>query len=521
MARPDFGKLSLHGLIFDQMERQTPADKWTEGRNIYFDNGKSVRIPGDAPFGGATVCDVDVVEYVDNGAQSFWVYACARAGGRLGIGATDGITHWNITPPQWIALATKGHVLTIGSINNIPFINHPEIGPFYWDFVPAHLAAKLPGWPASWLCKVMRSHQNFLMALCLETPTGLAEGQVSWSSSADPYSVPAEWTPTATNDAGDATFSAPGGPIVDGLSVRDQFFVAKQHFTGCLAYVGGTYIFQKRDVFPSLGVIAPGAWCERANIVYQVTGALQLVQHDGNSVQPIAKGVMQDYFIGAVNSEWSGNIFLYFDPTIDQVLFCYPVSTARACTEALMLEPESMDWGIRDLPGIYDFTLGVTKARLTSWDSDPQAWEDDNTSWNQGGSGYQPAHIVWGGAAAGMLETGAADQMTGPDGVPVDIFSFIGRQGIDFDTESRKTISGLRPGFVGNDKGKVQFAFYAQQFENGPIEILGNYEFKIGKQEQVDFFVDTKLFGLQVSSIGGPPWSLGLLSPQVRKSGRW
>lgn len=521
MPRPDFGKLSLHGLVFDTMERQTPADKWTEGRNIYFDNGKSVRIPGDANFAGATVCDVDVVQYVDNGAQSFWVYACARNGGRIGIGATDGIAHWDITPAGWPVIASKGPILTIGTINNIPFVNHPEFGPFYWDMVPANKAQKLPGWPAAWLCRVMRAHGNFLMALCVETSTGLAEGQVSWSSSADPYHVPAEWTPTATNDAGDATFSAPGGPIVDGLSVRDQFFVAKQHFTGCLAYVGGTFVFQKRDVFPSFGVIAPGAWCERSNIVYQVSGALQLVQHDGNSVQPIAKGVVQDYFLSAVNAEWSGNIFAYFDPTIDQIIFAYPTSTARACTEALLLEPETGDFGIRDLPGIYDCSLGITKARLTAWNDDPNAWDDDTTTWNQGGSGYLPAHIVWAGAAAAMLETGAADTMTGPDGLAVDIVSFLGRQGIDFDIEDRKTISGLRPGFVGNDKARVQFQFYAQDFENGPIEVFGPYDFKIGKQEQIDFFTDTKLFGIQVSSDGGPPWSMGLLSPQVRRSGRW
>jgi len=510
----------MHGVLYDQLDSLTPADKWTDGRNMYFYAGESRRVPGERKFPGTTrVCDADVIEYVDNGAQAWWVYACARSGGDMGIGATNGTDHYEITPVGWVAIATKGLILTIGNINNIVFVNHPELGPFYWDGNTASDCVKLPGWPAAWTCRVMRAHKEFLMAIAVDTEVGLAEGQVSWSASADPYTVPQEWVPTAINDAGDATFSSPGGPLVDGLSVRDQFFVAKGDYTGALQYIGGSLVFQKRDIFPSMGVLSPGAWCENGNMVFQVTGELEIVRHDGTSYENLLYGVAQVYFRNALNSEYSGNVMVVPDNARGQIIVCYPTGTAWQCTEAINIEALTGDACIRDLPGVTDYGFGLTEVQENDWDSDPEAWEDDTTTWNQGASGYQPKSIVFAGGQHGGYEVAGGND-TWVDGVQTPINAWLGRQGMDFDVDHRKTVSGLVPQVVANSGTVITFSVTGQEIEGGSVDGTGDMPFTVGVDRQLDFFVDARLVGIQLSTIGGPEWGMGAMRPFVRKAGR-
>jgi hypothetical protein len=512
MTRPKKGEVKLTGINKDAVPGDAPEDFWTDGRNVMFVAGETVRIPGEALFAAPTISRAQFVHYIDTGVQQWWIY-----GGDNGVAVTNGVQHYNITPAGWGAVASKNYVYTVGDLNTLPFVNHPERGPYWWDGDPSHIMTPLPDWPAGWSCRVMRAHKNFLMAGNIDSGAGLLEGQVSWSSSAAPGTVPTYWHPAPTNDSGDYNFAKPGGPIIDMLSVRDQLLVAKQDYQGVLQYVGGQFVFEGRDVFPSIGLFSTGAWIEQGNLIYMLTGTAELVRHDMTSISNILYGILQDYLKGQINYEYPSSVFLYRDDDNGQVGIAYPVGTSKACVEAILVETATLRPGIRDLPSVYGADLGLTSIESDAWDQAIGTWDTETRSWNQAGSGYQPLRVVFAGDTQGLIVQGGSNQQLGG---PMQAYA--ARGGIDAsDLDYRKTISGMMPRVQGNRGDVLNFQFGAQADDNSDVELTGVLPYVIGVDDQLDFFADGRLLTINVASSGGAPWKLASVVPAMRKSGRW
>jgi hypothetical protein len=522
MTRPKSGKLKFSGIVKDLDPVDCPPGVWTDGRNVQFRAGKTERVPGEARFANTgRVCDADRVWHIDNGVTRYWVYAGATPLGSLGVGVTDGVNHWNITPTGWAAIASTAKVLTLGDLNGVFWINHPELGPYWWTGDVAVHMTKLPGWPANWSVDVMRAHKNWLFGFALDDGTNYFGGRVVWSTSAAPGSIPSTWTPSVSNDAGDADFDVPTGPILDAISVRDALFVKKAHYTGGLQYIGGQYIFKPFDVFPSLGIFATGACVEVGGLVYMMTGEGEIIRHDGTSFSNILYGKLQDYIGKQINYQYPQSIFMYRDQAAGQVMLCYPVGTSRACTEAVSIEIETGDPGIRDLPGVYGVAYGQTAFLSQSWDTDAGTWADDATIWNQNASGYQASKIVFAAAGQGLLEQGAAATQWTPAG-PALLPASVARTGIDFDEiDGHKAIMGLIPVLTGNAGDVVTFRIGQQETPGGAVTLDDPQAFAIGVDDHVDTQLDGRYGAIYASSLGGQPWALATMSPFVSRRGRW
>jgi hypothetical protein len=523
MTRPKSGQIVFSGINKDLIPGVVPADFWSDGRNVMFCAGETVRVPGEGKFAETgRLFDADVVHFVDTGTQQWWIYAGATTGGSIGVGVTNGTTHWNVTPAGWAPIASANKILTIGDLNTLPFINHPEIGPFWWDGVPANVMQKLPDWPASQTCRAMRAHKNFLMAICIDNGTTLLEGQVSWSSSAPPQTVPQFWVPSPTNDAGDLNFASPGGPLFDGLDVRDQFLVAKQNYMGVMQYVGGAFIFEKRDVFPTIGLFATNAWVQAGNLVFMLTGEGALIMHDMTSINNLLYGKLQDYVKSQINYQWPSSVFMYADHEFRQIGLAYPVGTSKACTEAVTVELESWRPGIRDLPRVFGWGHGLVEVALQSWDSDHTAWDDDITTWNQNASGFQPERIVFAGGSQGLIQQGKTNDQLAASGAAQAMEAYVTRAGIDMDEYGvRKTVSGAVPRIHGNLGDVILLQFGAQESDNASVDLTAELAYTIGVDDRVDFFLDGRLLSIGVRSVGGAPWRYAGIHPDVRQSGRW
>lgn len=508
--------IRLHGIIKDVEESELASDKWSDGRNVHFQHNQARRTPGEDRFAETgRLFPADVVQFVDNGVTQFWVYAAATPGNPVGIAATDGLVHYNLTPAGWPAISSTKSVLTIGIINGLCWINHPEFGPFYWDNDVTHDMVKLPGWPVGLSCRVMRAHKEFLMAMCCDDPAlGLIEGQVRWSSSAG-YGIPQFWVPAPTNDAGDKIFSEVNGPLIEGISVRDQFFVCKPSFTGVLQYVGGQFVFASRDIFPSVGCMATGAATEAGNIVYMLTGDMQFVKHDGTTYQNILYGQMQDYFREVLNAQYPTSILVYRDDQYGQVMLAYPTGTNKTCNEAISVEVATGDCGIRDLSNISHVGRGPTGVVQVGWDTAVGSWDTDPEIWNQDASGYAADSIVFAGGTAGMLEQGAADSFVGGA-----VESHLSRSGITLDEWGRrKTMSGCQVLLEANQADVFHFQFGAQDTIDGPTDLTPSLPYVMGAQRRIDFFMDGRLLYVGLAVSGGAPWKFGGVMLEVRGSG--
>ena len=471
MTRPKMAEIMLTGINKDKVPADIDNDWWSDGRNVMFIAGETRRVPGEAPMMPPQrhlPSDVRRVHFIDMGDQSWWI-----AVGDSGVGVTNGTASYNITPVGWAPITAKNLIYSVGDINGVPWVNHPEDKPFWWDGVPANKMVPLPDWPANWSARVMRAHKYFLVAGCIDTGTGLLESQVSWSSAADPGTIPQYWVPSATNDAGDGTFANPSGPIIDMLSVRDQLLVAKNNFTGVMSYVGGQFVFQSRDVFPSTGLFAPDCWVEAGNLVYMFTGAGEFIRHDMTSQANLLIGVMQDYVRKQINYEYPSSVFVYRDDPNAQVVLAYPVGTVRYCIEGVSVEMASGRPSIRELPGIYDVGYGVTTISSQSWDTAIPAWDTLTVVWNESASGYQPAQIVYAAGTSQLVEQGkAVTQLTPGTGVVRDMVAYVRRDGFDFDdNDYRKTLSGMRIRVQGNVGDTMLWQFGGRDNAAEPIDL--------------------------------------------------
>lgn len=519
MTRPKAAELRFTGINRDQIPGLVPADWWTDGRNVYFKAGKTVRTPGEAPFAASgRLFDAQFVHYVDVGPQSYWVY-----GGDAGIAVTDGTTHWNITPtvPGWGPIVSQNLKYSVGDLAGVVFVNHPDRQPFWWDADVTHRMTVLPGWPAGWSADVMRAHKNFLFAASIDTGAGLIENQVSWSSSADPGQIPSQWTPSPTNDAGDYTVGGPSGPVLDMLSIRDQLLVAKSAFMATLQYVGGQYIFEGHDVFPSTGLFATGAWIELGGEIYMITGNGKFIRTDLSGWTDLLYGVLEDYFRAQLNWQYPGSCFAWRDSMSGQACFAYPVGTSKACMEAITIEIGSDRPGIRDVPGVYSVGTGSTGIVATQWDPDSQAWDADLTTWNEGASGYKPSKVVFAAGSSGLLEQGAAaTQVVG--GVATPMNAFAARKGLDGgDLEYRKYFAAAQMRVQGQSGDVIKLQFSVRDTDDAVETFTPLLPYVIGSGTQLDMDIDGRLAGMQAQSLGGSPWQLSSVVPQGRRSGRW
>jgi hypothetical protein len=512
MTRPQSGDIVMHGIVKDKSPSVVDADKWSDGRNVYFRVGKTWRMIATQPYANAgRLFAAQFVRYVElpNG-QQFWLY-----GGDAGIAVTDGTTHYDITPASgWGAILTTNLVYTVGDLNGVPFVNHPERGPIWWDGVPTHPMTALTGWPAGQTCACMRAHKNFLMALNINLPSGVGRlsSQVMWSSSAPSGQIPGSWTPSPTNDAGDADFSETRGQLFDGISVRDQFFVMKSHYTGMLQYIGGQFVFQQRDIFPSLGIFATGCCVEDANMVYMFTGDRQMVRHDGSSYANLLYGVLERYISTQFNFNNPEGAFVYRNAPLGQVCLAYPVGTSNACTEAVMMETASGDASIIDLPSVWMADTGLTAIVAQDWNSDPQAWNNDITTWNEMATGVLPATLTYAAGSAGLLSE---------NGLPSNP-AFVQRSGIDLDKlDSHKVLSGIRPLMEGSTGDHVTFNIGSQEVDSDPLVFGVSQDFVLGVDNKVDFFNDGRLLAINITGTSGSFWQITKLAPQARLGGRY
>lgn len=518
MSKPLPQKLKLHGINFDLESADLTPDKWTGGRNVFFKAGETWRIRGNAPF-PATNSKPTMwkwIWFVDTGVAQWWIGA-----GAGGVAVTDGTTVYDVTPTGWIA-PLAGVNVQVGDINTVPFVNHPAVGPFYWNLNPAAKCLPLPGWPTNWRAGVMRAHKNFLLAGNIDTGAGLQENQVSWSTSAVPGDIPITWTPSVSNDAGDVEFSVPGGPILDMISIRDQVFVSKQHYTGAMQYTGGQYVFQKRDVFPKIGIFATGSQVEYGGIVYVFTGSMEVISHDGNAPTNISLGAFQDYIRKAINMQYPDSVFLYRDDDQGQVVIAYPTSTTDACTEGLSIEIATGDIAPRDLSRIYSVATGLTGIVPSTWNADSQAWQDDTTTWNEAMSGYQPWKIVY-GMAQGMVEEGAGPGLW-MGGVSVPINAYVERVNLDFgDWEHAKVLLDFWP--LTDGSGATDTMTYKFGCNDTPNQgVNWNYQraFNINDNTSQDLDqagLNGRLIAFGYASNGGSAWRQAGLRLNMRLGG--
>jgi len=492
-------KLRMNGINRDINPVDLPPTVWTEAGNMVSRPKGMERAAGYAEIFPTPLFAPYFLLYTPQLGTSYWLYA-----GTNNIAVIDDLAvHTDVTPAELNnTVQTEGW--TGGNLNGIAVINSIENDPFYWFQGIGATAEVLPGLRPDTRYRVMRPFKYHLVGLGVTDGGGDFRDAVHWSHAADPGQVPATWVPAPDNEAGDNVLSDENGEIIDGLALRDSFYIYKQDSVYEMSYAGGSAVMRFRKVFGTVGVLARNC-IVRVKGSHVVLGNGDIYQHDGQNIQSLCEGrVKRDFFALIDNVNYRNSFAAYLEAR-EEVWFCVPETGQTAPSAALVWNVVTNEWGIRSLPQVDYAAAGIIEDPTESqaWDDDAQPWNEDVTLWSQTTLSSTDDALLLADATAGKLYK--ADVGVTRDGEPYH--SQLSRLGLDLGEPNRlKAIRRIWPRITAPNGIPFTLQLYGQTDLYADVEVLGAYPFLTGEKNGVAVNENTRYLGLQIKTEESINW---------------
>ncbi len=155
-------------------------EKWSNGLNVRFKNGKVIKALGHEPIFPAPTPIFSLLPYLAQNTP-FWFLGAAQS-----IYRTEGTTALNVSRLSGgVYHADKDHAWNGGSLSQVAVwnngIDNPQI-----MYPNASNFQDLPNWPTLTQAKIIRPFKNYLIALNVTKNSVNFPSLVKWSSPADP-----------------------------------------------------------------------------------------------------------------------------------------------------------------------------------------------------------------------------------------------------------------------------------------------------------------------------------------------
>jgi hypothetical protein len=497
------------GVIRDLSPPDVPPESFTSSQNMIYREGFAERIVGVKSVFGAPLGPPIFLIAVTTQDAAYWVYATDDGAGNELLAATDGTIHFDITPVGGIS--TPPALLqswTASILNGIPVFSNGAGDLWFWDLDPGNPAQTVPDWEPNSTTNAIRTFGNYLIAIGITAGSGTEfPFEVRWSASAAPGSIPAEWTPLATNDAGDLSVAETPGPLIDGLALRNQFMLYKSNSTHTMDFIGGTFVFALRTLFTTSGVLSRNCVVEFNGNHLMLTNG-DVVVTDGNSVSSVIDRRMRRFLFSSMDSDNFGNSFVVKFRRQNEIWICYPEQGNEFPNRAIVWDYANNLFGERDLFETPSAAAGVvieeSGAGLGSWDAQTENWNQMVAPWSGGGVEGIDAGLVLADRQSLFY---AVDVIGSNDGVPIN--ASVNRDSLDFGApEIIKTVVRIWPHVTGNIDAPLLMRVGSQMNSDAPIQWGTFLPFNIGTSVKVDAFATGRYISVQVSSVGGIPWQL-------------
>jgi hypothetical protein len=398
------------GIASDVPAHEVSNDFYTTGQNVCFRNGNAQRIGGSRGVYGTLPSAVRHMLNARIGSTNFWLFFGVSSVVARETSNSNDITGAALSnvPAPWYYSSTL--------LNGLPvFTNGLEL-PRYWAGAVGTPFATLPGWPAGTICKSIAAFKGFLFALDIDGPGGHFENEVMWSDAAAAGSVPATWTPSATNLAGFAYLSDTPGPAMCAVPLRGSLIVYKRSGTYAFDLVNDiNQVFSVRTLFTSSGALTRHAVAD-INGRHFVVGDGDIFITDGTSRASVAQGRMKDYLFGQIDQTNYENLFVIYHRAKNEVWVCYPESGNTFCTKALVYDVANDAFGVRDLASVTCAAIGVVNDTATSeaYDVHPETFDSVSRFFNAENFSLAAESLLVGySTTASMQDTGDAVTVAG------------------------------------------------------------------------------------------------------------
>lgn len=380
--RQDFP--TMRGVNRDIPALNVDTSHWNIMNNIRFREGVITPVSGyEQVYAGNTVgIPVVGIATITDGS-SLWFYQ-NTAGGLYRCGAT----HPAVADSVGTLLQTEDS--SVFSLNQVVYFNNGANKPKKIENGAS--AVDLAHWPATLTAKVIKPFKDYLFALNLVESSIELPSSVRWSTASEPNSEPDSWSVSDTaKQSGQVNLADTGGQIVDGLQLRDQFFIYKTDSVYSVSYVGGVYVFNFKKVFDSRGALSNNS-VQAFGGKHFVVGVDDIYIHDGVQAQSVSDGTVKKYFYGQLNEFNSKLVFVAANTKEKEMWVCYPSTKDKtSCDKALVWSWSDNEWHERDIPNCHYMATGIIEPpRGLTWGSQDYAWDvAGDGRWN--GASYDPS----------------------------------------------------------------------------------------------------------------------------------
>lgn len=222
----------------------------------------------------------------------------------------------------------------------------PYDGKIYeWQLDGATPAAVLSNAPTG--CSgMMVTEERFVFAF----GAGTNPRNVAWSDRENNN----DWTPTATNEAGDIEIQT-NGVIMKGLRTRGQSLILTSQDAHTATYQGPPFVYGFERVGTSCGLIAPNAAASvDAGVIWM--GNRSFFIYAGGAVQALPCEV-SDYVFSDMNTDQSSKVHAVVNSRFNEIWWFYPSGNSVECDRYVAFDYAENIW----MTGEIDRTAGVDR----------------------------------------------------------------------------------------------------------------------------------------------------------------
>lgn len=394
-------------------------------------------------------------------------------------------------------------------LNGIPVFTNGKDPLLFWDGDGGNAADAVPDWPVGQVCKAVVAFRFHLFALNIDNASGTFSNLVQWSDAAEPGTLPASWTPAASNEAGSAILADTPGACICGVPLGTQLMIYKPTSTFAMEYIGQQpdNIFSARPIVRSTGALSPHSVLEMGR--HLVVGNDDIVLTDGVNVQSIADNRIRRYLANQIDETNQRNLFVIRDIVQREVWVCAPESGSTFATVAHIWDERRDTWVTRDLNEVRYGTTGiVSDADVdTNWDSVNTTWDTTNRTWNSG-TPQGKEHVVLAEDTVLYVENTSDSTVT---------TARLVREDMTFDDDTMiKTTSRVWVEGSGAGLSNVQFRLGSRDATDESITWLA---FVPRQGGGVPYEVTGRYISIEIRVIGTDPWTVNRIAIEASVNG--
>ena len=133
-----------------------------------------------------------------------------------------------------------------------------------------------------------------------------------------------DWTPSATNTAGDYPLPSRGSEVRAVNRVNDKTAILTDNDLFIQSYIGGNDVFGFTAAGERCGVISRNAAVEYGGVLYWMSGNGQFYKYDGR-LQPLPCTVLR-YIYDNLDTTYTSKIYAGTNSTFDEIIWFYPTT---------------------------------------------------------------------------------------------------------------------------------------------------------------------------------------------------